>query len=59
MPNIKNRSSKQLIPQTKCKDVYRSMSNSKLNAFNTESAAKERARRKAKHDKKAKAVLNG
>lgn len=52
VPNIKNRSSKNLIPLTKCKSVFRSMSNAALAEYNTKAAQAEKARRKRKHDKK-------
>lgn len=51
-PNSKNRSSKHLIPLTKCKPVVRSLSNAALAEYNTKAAQAEKARRKRKHDKK-------
>ena len=56
-PNNKNRSSKHLIPMTKCKPVYRSMSNAALTALGNGPAVKELKRREKKREKKnAKAV---
>lgn len=59
-PNIKNRSSKHLIPLTKVKPVYRSLSNAALEAMakgdgknkGDYDAQKELNRRHKKHDKK-------
>lgn len=50
--NIKNRSSKHLIPLTKYKPYVRSMNNEELAKYTSEDAARERKRRKAKNDKK-------
>lgn len=44
-PNIKNRSSKHLIPLTKCKPVERSMSNEELMKYSSRAAVKELKRR--------------
>ena len=52
MPNIKNRSSKHLIPLTKQKSAYRSMSNAALAECKDSAARKEEARRVKKHEKK-------
>lgn len=57
-PNIKNRSSKHLIPLTKCKSAYRSMSNTALEEMVKDTKNKnwnaqaELNRRQKKHDKK-------
>ena len=51
-PNIKNRSSKHLIPLTKQKSIYRSMSNAALTECKDSAARKEEARRAKKHEKK-------
>ena len=51
-PNIKNRSSKHLIPLTKQKSIYRSMSNAALAECKDSAARKEEARRVKKHEKK-------
>ena len=51
-PNIKNRSSKHLIPLTKQKSIYRSMSNAALTECKDSAARKEEARRATKHEKK-------
>ena len=52
MPNIKNRSSKHLIPLTKQKSAYRSMSNAALAECKDSAARKEEARRAKKREKK-------
>ena len=52
MPNIKNRSSKHLIPLTKQKSVYRSMSNAALAECKDSAARKEENRRAKKNSKK-------
>lgn len=60
-PNIKNRSSKHLIPLTKVKPIYRSMSNAALEEMakgdgknkGNYDAQQELNRRHRKHDKKA------
>ena len=44
-PNIKNRSSKHLIPLTKCKPAERSMSNEELMKYTSYAAVKELKRR--------------
>ena len=44
-PNIKNRSSKHLIPLTKCKPVEHSMSNEELMKYTSRTAVKELKRR--------------
>lgn len=52
MPNIKNRSSKHLIPLTKCKSVFKSMSNEELKKFSAHpDGMKEINRRAKKHAK--------
>ena len=51
-PSIKNRSSKHLIPLTKQKSIYRSMSNTALAECKDLAARKEEARRSKKHEKK-------
>ena len=51
-PNIKNRSSKQLICLTKCKSIYRSMSNTALAECKDPGARKEENRRAKKNSKK-------
>lgn len=51
-PNIKNRSSKYLIPLTKIKPIYRSMSNAALAECNDPLARKEENRRAKKNVKK-------
>ena len=51
-PSIKNRSSKHLIPLTKQKSAYRSMSNAALAECKDPAARKEEARRAKKHEKK-------
>lgn len=51
-PNIKNRSSKHLIPLTKCKPYVKSMSNDELAKYTGDDVIRERKRRKAKRDKK-------
>ena len=48
-PNNKNRSSKHLVPLTKIKPVFKSMSNAALAEFACEGAKKERARRNKKN----------
>ena len=52
MPNIKNRSSKHLIPLTKQKSAYRSMSNAALAECKDSAARKEENRRAKKNSKK-------
>ena len=60
-PNIKNRSSKHLTPLTKCKSVYKSMSNAALEALakgngkdkGDYDAQRELNRRRKKRDNKA------
>ena len=52
VPSIKNRSSKHLIPLTKQKSIYRSMSNAALAECKDSAARKEEARRTKKHEKK-------
>ena len=51
-PSIKNRSSKHLIPLTKQKSAYCSMSNAALAECKDSAARKEEARRAKKHEKK-------
>lgn len=59
-PNIKNRSSKHLIPLTKVRPIYRSLSNAALEEMakgdgknkGNYDAQKELNRRQKKHDKK-------
>lgn len=51
-PNIKNRSSKHLIPLTKHKSIYRSMSNAALAECKDSAARKEENRRAKKNLKK-------
>lgn len=51
-PNIKNRSSKHLIPLTKQKSVYRSMSNAALAECKDPAARKEENRREKRRAKK-------
>lgn len=59
VPNIKNRSSKHLIPLTKLHSIYRCLSNSALEAATKGdgkidyNAQKELTRRQKKQDKKA------
>ncbi len=52
VPNIKNRSSKHLIPLTKIKPIVRCMSNEALNNLSSDDAARERKRRAKKNAKK-------
>lgn len=52
VPNIKNRSSKHLICLTKCKSIYRSMSNAALAECKNPDAQKEENRRAKKNSKK-------
>ena len=51
-PNIKTRSSKHLIPLTKQKSVYRSMSNAALAECKDSAARKEENRRAKKNSNK-------
>ena len=51
-PNNKNRSSKHLIPLTKQKSIYRSMSNAALAECKDPAARKEEVRRTKKREKK-------
>lgn len=53
-PNIKNRSSKHLIPLTKHKSIYRSMSADALASCKDFGARKEENRRAKKREKKNK-----
>ena len=52
MPNIKNRSSKNLIPLTKVKRAVRSMSTEALRHYSTPEALRELHRRDKRRDKK-------
>ena len=51
-PSIKNRSSKHLIPLTKQKSIYRSMSNAALAECKDSAARKEENRREKKNPNK-------
>lgn len=53
-PNIKNRSSKHLIPLTKRKTIYRSMSNAALAECKDFNARQEENRRAKRREKKNK-----
>ena len=52
VPNIKNRSSKNLICLTKHTPIVKTMSNEALNKLSSDDAVRERKRRAKKNDKK-------